>query len=103
MTPSDAPSDLEAAAGLLGRPWTMLIIDTLHDGPLRFNEILAHLPGISTNLLSERLRQLQNAAVLTRSTSDSARAVTYQLTRHGKTLSPILRDLATWAASAPNR
>lgn len=80
----------------------MLIIDALRAGPLRFNEVLTQLPGISTNLLSERLRQLQNAAVVVRSANDSSRTVTYDLTALGAALTPILRDLAKWAAGLPD-
>lgn len=102
MTISESTENLAAAAALLGRPWTMLIIDALGTGPLRFNEILRQLPGVSTNLLSERLRQLQNAAMVTRNTTDVSRAVVYDLTPLGRTLIPILLDLANWATGLPD-
>lgn len=85
---------LEKAVVLLGRPWTLLIIKSLCDKPLRFNELAATLPGISTNLLTERLRTLTQADVVTR--TPTATASTYTVTPRGRQLQPLLAQLGTW-------
>jgi DNA-binding HxlR family transcriptional regulator len=90
---------LARATALLGRPWTLLIVDALARSPCRFSELTALLPGISTNLLTERLRQLQSARVIERNTGPMPDfVITYQLTELGVGLSPIIRQLAAWGA-----
>jgi DNA-binding HxlR family transcriptional regulator len=87
---------------LLGRPWTLLIIDTLARSPCRFTELTARLPGISTNLLTERLRQLQAWGVIERRIGPIPDfVITYQLTDLGSGLKPVLAQLASWADRLP--
>lgn len=91
---------LSRAAQLLGRPWTMLIIASLLDHPRRFTEIVSALPGISTNLLTERLRVLSNLELITRTPTQTSSM--YTLSEHGQQLRPILTDLARWGGTLPS-
>jgi DNA-binding HxlR family transcriptional regulator len=93
---------LVAATALLGRPWTILIIDALGSSPCRFTALAGRLPGISTNLLTERLRQLQASGVVERDAGSLPEfVITYRLTELGTQLNPIIEQLAAWATGLP--
>jgi DNA-binding HxlR family transcriptional regulator len=95
---ADSQQPLHAAAALLGRPWTILIIDALAGSPCRFTELTGRLPGISTNLLTERLRQLQASGVVERDAGSlPGFVITYRLTKLGTRLNPIIEQLSAWA------
>lgn len=97
MGATDQPDEgLRAAAALVGRPWTVLIIGALATRPRRFGELADAVTGISTNLLTERLRQLTTAGVVARSSSQGSAVVVYRLTDAGKGLAPIVHELARW-------
>jgi DNA-binding HxlR family transcriptional regulator len=100
--PADHPP-LRRATALLGRPWTLLIIDALaKSSPCRFSELARQLPGVSTNLLTERLRQLQAFEVVERDTGSTPQfVITYRLTKLGAQLEPIIRELTAWASRLP--
>jgi DNA-binding HxlR family transcriptional regulator len=99
---SESQQPLEKATALLGRPWTFLIIDAVARSPCRFTELTGRLPGISTNLLTERLRQLQEFGVIERHAGSLPDfVITYQLTEMGVELVPILARLSAWAAGLP--
>jgi DNA-binding HxlR family transcriptional regulator len=94
---------LHRATALLGRPWTLLIINALaKSSPCRFSELARRLPGISTNLLTERLRQLQAFEIVERDTGSMPQfVITYRLTKLGAQLEPIIGELAGWASRLP--
>ena len=79
---------------LLGERWTFLIIRELFLGPRRFGDLHAALPGIGTNLLSKRLKELEEAGIVA-STGDGRNQ--YRLTDAGEGLRPALRSLMFWA------
>lgn len=85
---------LAYAFDLLGERWTFLIIRELFLGPRRFGDLHASLPGIGTNLLSKRLKELEEADILT--TTGESRGQ-YRLTETGEGLRPTLRNLMMWA------
>lgn len=93
------------AVELIGRRWTGAIVQVLLAGPRRFNELLAMIPGLSDRLLSERLRELESEGVLRRVVSpDPPLKVEYVLSKCGRELQPVLRELGVWAerwVSAP--
>jgi DNA-binding HxlR family transcriptional regulator len=80
------------AVEVLGDRWTLLIARDMLIGATRFNELARGLPGLSRALLSQRLRQLQNAGLVIR-TDDG-----YALTRAGADLAPLVFGLADWGA-----
>ena len=57
---------LARALDVIGERWSLLIVRELLDGPRRYNELLEGLPGIATNLLTDRLRNLEADGVLRR-------------------------------------
>jgi DNA-binding HxlR family transcriptional regulator len=94
---------LGKATALLGRPWTLLIIDALAKSPCRFSDLARRLPGISTNLLTERLRQLQASGIIDRDAGSMPQfVITYRLTELGAQLEPIIGELAAWASRVPD-
>jgi DNA-binding HxlR family transcriptional regulator len=93
------PTPLEAAVGRIGDRWSLLLIDALLDGPRRFNELTAALPGIAPNVLSQRLKSLERNAVLVgHPYSHKPLRFRYELTGAGRDLAGALRLLAHWGA-----
>src|SRR5262245_38589634 len=89
------------ALDLLGDRWTLLVIrDLLFVGKRRFSEFLSSPEGIPTNLLSDRLRRLEESGVVTKTPYQLHPArYEYQLTPKGRDLFPVLRALMEWARS----
>ena len=88
---------LAAALDLLGERWTMLIVRELSLRPKRFGELEELLPGLGTNLLSARLKALEEAGVVRRALlPPPARVRVYELDDRGRRLEPVLDDLALW-------
>ncbi len=84
---------------LVGDRWTLLIVRDLLLGPMRYGDLAAGLPGISTNMLADRLRELEGAGVLGRATlPPPAGSAVYQLTQTGQGLEPVLLALGRWGA-----
>jgi DNA-binding HxlR family transcriptional regulator len=88
-----------AAIELVGRRWTGAIIQVLMmSGPCRFNELLGAIPGLSDRLLTERLRELEGAAIVRRDVQAGPPVrVAYELTERGRELQEALAALARWA------
>lgn len=96
QTPASA---LDAALGRVGDRWSFLVVESLLDGPRRFNELVAALPGIAPNILTDRLRRLEREGVLVgRKYSDRPARMAYSLTEDGQELAGVLRLLAAWGA-----
>jgi DNA-binding HxlR family transcriptional regulator len=86
------------ALDVVGDRWTLLIVRELllRDG-LRYTDLLAGLPGIATNLLADRLRELEHAGVVAREDAPPPVATTlYHLTPRGQALRPVLKALGRW-------
>lgn len=96
--PLESCPRLALAFALLGKRWTALILDLLVQRPARFGEIHHAIPNLSERLLSERLHELQEADVVTRSGTDGS-PVLYALTPAGERLAPALDALRSWADS----
>lgn len=85
------------ALDLLGERWTLLIVRNLLRGPQRFKDLEDGLPGIGTSLLSTRLKQLQAADIIERTTlPPPAGSTVYQLTTGGEALRGTILGLARW-------
>ena len=88
---------LAGALDLLGERWTLLVIRELMWGPQRYTDILEALPGIGTNLLAGRLRDLERAGVVRRRTlPPPAASAVYELSERGEGLREPLMALAKW-------
>jgi DNA-binding HxlR family transcriptional regulator len=84
---------------ILGDFWTMMIIDKLSDGPLRFRDLENQIEGVNTATLSNRLKQMQTFHLIER--KEQSRAdVTYELTDMGKKAIPILNAVNDFSAFA---
>jgi len=91
---------LARAAETLGQRWTLLILRDLLVGPARYSDLLRGLPGIPTNVLSTRLKELEEDGVVARTAqSGKDRSVVYHVTERGAELSPVIDALARWGAA----
>lgn len=88
------------AADVVAERWTPLIVRDLLVGPQRYNDLLAALPGISSNTLATRLRTLDAQGVVQRVAVPRAQGgVVYRLTGRGAALEPVVVALAGWGAT----
>lgn len=86
------------AIELVGRRWTGAVIHTLLDGPRRFSEILAQVPGLHDRLLAERLRELEAEGVVKRRVYPEIPVrIAYQLTEKGRNLERVVAEVERWA------
>lgn len=82
---------------LIGDRWTLLMVRDMLLGPKRFKDILESLPGIGTNLLSTRLRELEEAGLIERAVlPPPAGSAVYRLTANGEALEPVVVALGRW-------
>lgn len=83
---------------MLGDRWTLLIVrELMIGGACRYTDLRNGLPGIATNLLAERLRELETAGVIGREDAPPPVATTlFKLTPRGEELKPILHELGRW-------
>lgn len=89
---------LAKALDLIGDRWTLLIVRELMSWKrARYTDLRAGLPGIASNLLSERLRELEESGVVARVEAPPPIAATlYTLTERGNALEPVIRELGRW-------
>jgi DNA-binding HxlR family transcriptional regulator len=93
---------ISRALDLVGERWALLIVRELVLGPKRFSDLRAGLPHVSADVLSQRLRELEQAGVLTRRTlPPPAGARVYELTPWGAELEPVVLALGRWGSRAP--
>lgn len=97
----DDPGDCQAVAEVLARigdKWTVLVVELLRDGPMRFNELRRTIGGISQRMLTLTLRGLERDGLVTRTVFPTIPPrVDYELTKLGNTLRGPLVAIATWA------
>ena len=85
------------ALGLVGERWALLIVRELLHGPRRYTDLAASLPGIPTNILAARLRDLEGCGIVgKRRLPPPAASQVYELTPYGARLKPVMRELALW-------
>jgi DNA-binding HxlR family transcriptional regulator len=90
------------ALDLLGERWALLIVRELMFGPRRFGDLRASLPGLSANVLTQRLEGLEATGVLRRrKLPPPALVQVYELTAWGREAEPILLSLGVWAIRSP--
>jgi DNA-binding HxlR family transcriptional regulator len=86
---------------IIGDRWALLIVRDLLVGPKRFVDLRTSLRGIVTNILTDRLRELEGAGVLQRRyLPPPAASTVYELTAEGRALEPILAAMAHWGGSS---
>ena len=86
---------LASTLDLVGERWTLLVVRELLTGPKRYTDLRAGLPGIATDLLGRRVRDLEQAGLVRRTElPPPAASVVYELTDRGRELEPVLLALA---------
>ncbi|MFK3664874.1 winged helix-turn-helix transcriptional regulator [Ochrobactrum teleogrylli] len=87
---------------LIGERWALLVMRELMLGPKRFSDLRADLPGVSANVLTQRLEGLELAGILHKTKLPPPASVqVYELTEWGYESEPILQALGRWAARSP--
>lgn len=90
------------ALDLIGERWALLVMRELMLGPRRFSDLRAQLPGISANVLTQRLEGLEAAGIVRRTRlAPPASVQVYELTAWGLQAEPILLHMGMWGASSP--
>lgn len=85
---------------LIGGRWKTLILFNLQNKPLRFSELKRTLPGVTEKMLTQQLRELEADNLLTRTVyPEVPPRVEYALTDLGKSLHPVLTNIARWGLS----
>lgn len=88
------------ALDLVGDRWTLLIVRELLAGPRRYTDLHADLPGVSTDVLASRLKDMERDGLTTRRRlPPPGAAYVYELTDRGRRLLPVLQALGSWGES----
>lgn len=92
-----SPCPVSCALDLFGDRWTLLIIRDLMLGRSRFKDFVSSPESIPTNILSDRLERLLEAAIVRQiPAADGGKRMAYQLTEKGEALRPLLKSMRDW-------
>jgi DNA-binding HxlR family transcriptional regulator len=93
-----SPCPIACTLDLVGDRWTLLVIrDMMFFGKQRFEEFLESPEGISTNILANRLKSLEEMGLVEKQPySSHPRRMNYQLTERGQSLRPVLKTITAW-------
>jgi DNA-binding HxlR family transcriptional regulator len=94
---------LARALDVVGDRWNLLIVRQLLMAPARYRELVDGLPGIATNLLTDRLRDLETAGVVERRLAEEGNAIAYALTPWGAQLREPIEGLIRWSTPLMTR
>ncbi|MGI5350334.1 winged helix-turn-helix transcriptional regulator [Streptomyces sp. CA-250714] len=94
---------LARALDVVGDRWNLLIVRQLLIGPARYRELRDGLPGMATNLLADRLRDLETAGVIERRLAEEGNAIVYALTPWGAELREPIEGLIRWSTPLMTR
>ena len=87
---------------LIGERWALLVLRELMLGPRRFSDLRSDLPGISANVLAQRLAELEERGLVRRSRLPPPASIqVYEATEWGLEAEPIIQVLGRWAARSP--
>jgi len=96
------PCGIARALDVLGDRWALLVVRELIFGPKRFHQLRTGLDGVSPNVLSQRLRDLEDAGLVRREVLDPPASVAvYDLTDRGRAVEPVLIELGRWGNQEP--
>jgi DNA-binding HxlR family transcriptional regulator len=99
MTRTEPESPLAAALATVGDRWTLHVVAALLDGPRRFGDLQEEVSGIAPNVLTQRLRRLEETGlVIAQPYSERPPRYVYELSEAGRGLAGVLRLLADWGA-----
>jgi DNA-binding HxlR family transcriptional regulator len=98
----DDACGLAHALDLIGERWALMVLRELSFGPRRFSELRADLPGISANVLTQRLTELEERGLIRKTRLPPPASVqVYEATDWGLEAAPVIRALGKWAARSP--
>ena len=98
----DDACGLAHALELIGERWAMLVLRELAYGPRRFGDLKADLSGISANVLTQRLAELENRGLVRKTRLPPPASVqVYEATEWGLQATPVIAALGRWAARSP--
>jgi DNA-binding HxlR family transcriptional regulator len=98
----DDPCGIARGLNAVGERWALLVVRELLFGPKRFTDLHRGLPAASQNVLSQRLRELEETGVVRRRRLGPPAATwVYELTEWGRDLEPVLFHLARWGSRGP--
>lgn len=81
----------------IGERWALLVVRELIEGPKRYTDLVAGIPGVSTNILAARLRELETSGVVRkRKLPPPAASTVYELTEYGAELEEVVYAMARW-------
>ena len=102
IQPKRSPCPVSCTLDLIGDRWTLLVIrDMMFFGKQRFEEFLESPEGISTNILTDRLKLLGELGLAEKQPySNHSRRMNYRLTERGKSLRPVLKAMTVWGFKA---
>jgi DNA-binding HxlR family transcriptional regulator len=87
----------ESAAEILGKKWTGLIIRVMLGGPKRFRDIKEQIPEMSDKMLTDRMKELEAAGILTRTVyPEMPVRIEYELTEKGHNLEDVILSIQSW-------
>ena len=96
------PCGIARALDVVGERWALLVVRELLLGPKRFTDLRSGLPHVGPDVLSQRLRELENAGVVRRGKlPPPAGSRVYELTDRGRELEPVILGLGRWGSRAP--
>src|SRR5215208_936562 len=96
------PCGIARALDVVGERWALLVVRELLLGPKRFTDLRAGLAHVGPDMLSQRLRELEQAGVVRRRTlAPPAGSRVYELTERGLELEPVVLALGRWGSRAP--
>lgn len=95
----DSGCPIAYGLGIFGDQWSLLIIrDMAIKGVRTYGELLEGWEGISTNILAQRLKHLEETGLITRERDpDNWRSFVYQLTQKGRDLAPVIAEIVLWS------
>jgi DNA-binding HxlR family transcriptional regulator len=98
----DDACGLAHALELIGERWALIVMRELMFGPRRFSELRADLPGISANVLTQRLNELEERGLVRKTKLPPPASVqVYEATEWGLEAAPVIRSLGHWAVRSP--
>lgn len=93
-----SPCPVAVTLDILGDKWSLIVIRDLFRGVARYNDFLRSPEGVTTNILAERLKRLEENGLVSKSPyQENPVRYEYALTQKGRALGPVLREIVVWA------
>lgn len=98
IRPERSPCPISTTLDVVGDKWSLIIVRDMLTGKKRFGEFLSSPERIPTNILTNRLKRLENTGLVKKAEySNRPQRFDYQLTERGRGLLPVLQEISRWA------